>query len=281
MGSRPAVRSKRSRTPAGVTVQPWLATWQLTQARPLMPTLWKKRFFVLIDPPGVSVRPIPLGLGAKTSVAPGTRTVDPSSSSSSKRSALTFEPRAGALSPHPASNGMSAARSAAPRKERSSGLAQLGAVRSIVHLRRDQEHSSCQRRGGLRAGEGPSTRVAACGDTVAPPGGATRRPSVLGPARSLDVDSVARNPPLDLRATLSHLARDGRHVPARPPQMIDDAVAQRALGGGQVELDRSSARPRRPLVGSAVGRDARPRLANGLRQVVGADGHGLAVPDAR
>src|SRR5207237_260439 len=60
IGSRPRVRSKRWRSAAGVTVQPWLATWQLTQARPLLPRLRKKRLCVSIDPLGVTVRATPL-----------------------------------------------------------------------------------------------------------------------------------------------------------------------------------------------------------------------------
>src|SRR5581483_9523295 len=75
-GSSPEVSSNRLCTLRGVIVQPSDATWQLTQARPFVPRLWKNRPLVSITPPGVRVRPTPLPFGANTRSSPGTRTCD-------------------------------------------------------------------------------------------------------------------------------------------------------------------------------------------------------------
>src|SRR5712664_2620596 len=64
-----------------------------------------------------------------------------------------------------------------------------------------------------------------CGLWPAPSG---NTPSLLGPTQGLDVDSVSRDPSLDLRAALAHLARHVRYISVRPAQLLDDLAAQLA-----------------------------------------------------
>src|ERR1700738_3175808 len=109
-----------------------------------------------------------------------------------------------------------------------------------------------------------------CGPWLAPSGNTS---SLLGPTQGRDVDSVARNPSLDLRAALAHLARHVRHVSVRPAQVLDYPVAQLALGVGQIDLHLPDPRARRSLAGRQPGRRTRPQLPDGLRQVVRADPH--------
>src|ERR1700704_1399773 len=101
--------------------------------------------------------------------------------------------------------------------------------------------------------------------------------SLLGPTQGLDVDSVARNPSLDLRAALAHLTRHVRDVSVRPAQELDDLVAQLAVGVGQVDLDLAGPRGRRSVAGGRSG----PHLPDVLRQMVWADPHRIAVLSAR
>src|SRR5882762_10448566 len=113
-----------------------------------------------------------------------------------------------------------------------------------------------------------------CGLWPAPSGNTS---SLLGPTQCLDVDSVARNPSLDLRAPLARLARHIRHVSVRPAQVLDDPVAQLALGVGQVDLYLAGPRGRRSVAGRRSGRRARAKLLDVLRQMVREDPHRIAV----
>src|SRR6266704_2691164 len=62
IGSVPPVASKRACTLAGVTVQPVLGWWQLTQARPLVPRLWKNGPVRSTLPAVLKVAASPVGL---------------------------------------------------------------------------------------------------------------------------------------------------------------------------------------------------------------------------
>src|SRR5690242_9861086 len=62
-GSSPPVASKRACARAGVTLHPADGSWQVTQARPLVPRLWKNRPVVSILPSVEKVRDTPAELG--------------------------------------------------------------------------------------------------------------------------------------------------------------------------------------------------------------------------
>src|SRR5215831_18093099 len=59
MGSVPLVALNFACTLAGVIDQPVEASWQVTQARPLVPRLWKKALVVSIDPVLLTVAAAP------------------------------------------------------------------------------------------------------------------------------------------------------------------------------------------------------------------------------
>src|SRR6267143_1448441 len=117
-----------------------------------------------------------------------------------------------------------------------------------------------------------------CGLWPAPSG---NTPSLLGPTQGLDVDSVSRDPSLDLRAALAHLARHVRYISVRPAQLLDDLVAQLALGVGQVDLRLAGPGDRRWIAGRRSDRRARPGLPDGRRQVVRRDPYDIAVVRTR
>ena len=61
-GSVPPVASKRAWTPCGVIVHPVAGWWQLTQARPFVPRLWKNGPVRSTVPVVLKVAATPLGL---------------------------------------------------------------------------------------------------------------------------------------------------------------------------------------------------------------------------
>src|SRR4051812_13208684 len=70
MGSRPLVAQKRSCTPKGVMVQPWVERWQVPQERPLVPRVAKNGLSGSIVPVAVALWTRPALSSAGASMSP-------------------------------------------------------------------------------------------------------------------------------------------------------------------------------------------------------------------